>query len=450
MMTSQMRRDRARLKAVQAKLLATETQLAATRARLHQMEAHPVRVAVGRARGLMHGLGSLLRPSRNEPASQPAREPPAETAIIVRGSALIIDDHWPQPTRDSGSLDIVNLAQSLSLLGFEVILAAAREHTADSPARELLVRSGIRCLTTSEAPSVEDFLVARGGTLDLCILCRVYCGGRFLEQVLSDAPQARVIFNSVDLAHVREERHARLTQDAARLAAAATVREREEAIIRASDATIVVSRTELDLLAQDIPEALVAELPLARPLSPPVSPFARRHGIGFIGGFAHTPNAEAVRYFLSDIWPIVLRDLPGLEMTIVGADFPQEILAGVPGRVCALGHLADVGPWFEGLRLTVAPLTFGAGAKGKVASSLAAGVPCIATPIAVEGMMLRPQGGVLVAPTAEAFAACLSQAYTDEPLWNRLSAAGQDYAASHLSLEAWRERLDTLLRQMGL
>ena len=388
--------------------------------------------------------------TRNPPALRPESAPSAETAAVVRGSVLVIDDHWPQPTRDSGSLDIVNLVQSLKLLGFEVTLAAAREHKADSPAREFLVRSGIRCLTTSEAPSVEDFLFAQGSTLDLCILCRVYCGGRFLEQVLSDAPQARIIFNSVDLAYVREERHAHLTQDAARLAAAATVREREEIVIRASDATIVVSRTELDLLEQGIPEALVAELPLARPLSPPATPFDRRHGIGFIGGFSHAPNAEAVRYFLSEIWPIALRDLPGLEMTIVGADFPQEILEGVPGSVRALGHLADVDPWFESLRLTVAPLTFGAGAKGKVASSLAAGVPCIATPVAAEGMMLQPQGGVLVAPTAEAFAACLCRAYTDEALWNRLSAAGQDYAASHLSLKAWRERLDILLRQMGL
>ena len=39
--------------------------------------------------------------------------------------ALIIDHEWPQPDRDSGSVDIVTLAQSLAALGFDTILAAA-------------------------------------------------------------------------------------------------------------------------------------------------------------------------------------------------------------------------------------------------------------------------------------------------------------------------------------
>ncbi|MFH5926986.1 glycosyltransferase [Roseomonas xinghualingensis] len=347
-------------------------------------------------------------------------------------------------------MDIVNLVRCLEELGFDVLLAAAREHETHSTAKDGLARLSIRCLTPADARSVEAFLAENGGSLDLCILCRVYCGGRFLEQALRDAPQARIIFNSIDLAFLREERRACRMGDEAGLASARMVREREEAIIRASDATIVVSQTELDLLTREVPEALVAELPLARPLAPPVTPFSRRQGIGFIGGFAHAPNVDAIRHFLSVIWPLIIRDLPEMEMTIVGADFPAGLLTGAPGRVRALGHLADVGPWFEEVRLTVAPLTFGAGAKGKVASSLAAGVPCIATPVAAEGMALRPEGGVLIASTPEDFAARLKEAYTDEALWNRLSAGGQAYAASHLSLDGWRAKLDVLLRRMGL
>ena len=39
------------------------------------------------------------------------------------------------------------------------------------------------------------------------------------------------------------------------------------------------------------------------------------------------------------------------------------------------------------MRLTVAPLRYGAGLKGKVVASLAVGLPCVATPEAVEGMV---------------------------------------------------------------
>jgi glycosyltransferase involved in cell wall biosynthesis len=134
----------------------------------------------------------------------------------------------------------------------------------------------------------------------------------------------------------------------------------------------------------------------------------------------------------------------------VGEGCPPGLLAGVPGRVRALGHLPDVGPWFEGLRLTVAPLRFGAGAKGKVASSLAAGVPCVATPIAAEGMGLSEAAGVLVAGDAAGFAAHVVAAHGDAARWERLSRGGLAYAEAVLSLPAWRARLDGLLREIGL
>jgi glycosyltransferase involved in cell wall biosynthesis len=363
---------------------------------------------------------------------------------------LVIDDHWPQPDRDSGSIDIVNLVHALDALGFDVILAAARQHDNPSPERDALMRRRLRCLLPSDAASVDEFLVQQGHSLDLCVLCRVYCGGRFLEAVRRHARAARVIFNTIDLAFLREERRAEVTDDTALRAAVRDIRAREEEIIRGSEATLVVSRAEFDLLAEEVSEALVAEMPLARALTPPSTSFARRAGIGFIGGFAHAPNIDGMRYFLAEIWPLVLRDLPDLELTVVGADFPAELLAGVPGRVRSLGHMPNVVPWFEGLRLTIAPLRFGAGAKGKVASSLAAGVPCIATSLAAEGMSLSEAAGVLVENDPAAFAVRLRDVYTDEALWNRLSTGGLAYAAETLSLSRWRDRLDALLRQIGL
>ena len=133
--------------------------------------------------------------------------------------------------------------------------------------------------------------------------------------------------------------------------------------------------------------------------------------------------------------------MPACEFTIVGADMPPDLLGGVPGAVRYLGHVPDVGPWFESLRLTVAPLRFGAGAKGKVASSLAAGVPCIATPLAMEGMAIRDGIEVLAADTPARFAEQVARAYADPALWAGLSAGGLRYVAEHLSAAGWRARL---------
>ena len=446
--TAQMRRDREALARAQA-------QITDLRRQLEYLQSLPPYRAYASARRAYRQLPSTLRAQVRRAWVRrlgvgPVGPAPAVASKPFRGRALVIDDHWPQPDRDSGSIDIVNLVHALGALGFEVILAAAREHNGPSEKRDALIRNGVPCLLPSDAASVDDFLVRQGPSLDLCVLCRVYCGGRFLEAVRHYALPARVLFNTIDLAFLREERRAEATDDATLRKAVRDVRAREVEIIRASEATLIVSRAEFDLLAKEIPDALVAEMPLARALSPPSTGFAQRGGIGFIGGFAHAPNVDGMRYFLTEIWPLLLRDLPELELTIVGADFPLELLEGVPGRVRALGHMPDVGPWFEGLRLTVAPLRFGAGAKGKVASSLAAGVPCVATSVAAEGMLLSENAGVLVEDKPAAFAARLRDAYSDEAMWNRLSAGGLAYAADTLSLSRWQERLDALLRRIGL
>ena len=443
--TAQMQRDRKRL--AQA-----EQEISSLRAQIRLLESAPTYRAYQKLRRayrtLPPSLRQAIRQVRN--GTSFAKLTSSVGPPVSRGRAVVIDDHWPRPDRDSGSVDIVNLVQALSYLGFDVVLAAAREHDGASPARDELIHVGIRCLLPSEAASVEHFLAKEGATLDLCVLCRVYCGGRFLETALQHARKARIVFNTIDLNFLRVQRQARFEGNEAAFDMASQVQKREEEVIRASDATIVVSEAELSLLRDTMPEVLVVDLPLARPLAPPVTSFAGRAGIGFIGGFAHAPNVDAMRYFLTDIWPLIIRDMPGIDMTIVGPDFPNHLLNGVPGQVRALGHIPDTAPWFEGLRLTVAPLRFGAGAKGKVASSLAAGVPCIATSLAAEGMLLSEDAGVLVENEPTAFAARLRSAYVDEALWKRLSVGGLAYAADTLALSRWRDRLDALLRQIGL
>ncbi|MFC0408642.1 glycosyltransferase [Roseomonas elaeocarpi] len=373
---------------------------------------------------------------------------PAGTARpAAKPVALIIENRWPQPDRDSGSVDMQNLVEALLALGYDLWFGADMEHDLASPDRDALAARGVRCLGSDDAPSIREFLRREGSAVSLCVLSRVYGGGRFAEDVWRHCADARVVFNSVDLHFLRAERERSLgnSDTAPPLAAIEQVRAREEFLTRECDATIVVSSAERQILQASFPEALVVEMPLARRVQPRRNGFAARRGIGFIGGFAHLPNIDAIRWFLHEIWPLILRDMPDCAFSIVGADLPEDVLRGVPGEVRYLGHVPDVAPWFEELRLTVAPIRFGAGAKGKVASSLAAGVPCVTTPVGSEGMHLRDGRDVLVAATAEDFAARVREAYRDEALWSALSRGGQEHAAAQLSIAGWRERLREML-----
>ncbi len=182
----------------------------------------------------------------------------------------------------------------------------------------------------------------------------------------------------------------------------------------------------------------------------PSTPFERRRGIGFIGGFEHAPNVDAVRFFLEKIWPLVRDAVPECEFSIVGKGLDRSLLEGTGPNVRYLGHVPDLAAWFETLRLTVAPLRFGAGAKGKIASSLAAGVPCVATAMAAEGMGLEPGRTVLVTDTPEAFAAHVALGYSDAALWRRLSAEGLTHARDALGVARFRRAVDDMLEAFGL
>ena len=118
---------------------------------------------------------------------------------------------------------------------------------------------------------------------------------------------------------------------------------------------------------------------------------------------------------------------------------PHEIarLADIPG-VRIHGHVPDLQPLLDGARVSIAPLRYGAGVKGKVNQAMAHGLPVVATTAAVEGMHLRDGEDVLVADDAAGFADAVLRLHDDEALWSRLSANGRDNVARHFSLDAAR------------
>jgi glycosyltransferase involved in cell wall biosynthesis len=57
-------------------------------------------------------------------------------------------------------------------------------------------------------------------------------------------------------------------------------------------------------------------------------------------------------------------------------------------NVKVIGHVKDLAECFGHTRISVAPLRYGAGLKGKVAMAMSYGVPVVGTSCAAEGMEL--------------------------------------------------------------
>jgi glycosyltransferase involved in cell wall biosynthesis len=116
--------------------------------------------------------------------------------------------------------------------------------------------------------------------------------------------------------------------------------------------------------------------------------------------------------------------------------------------VDVLGYVENLTPILIRCRLSIAPLRYGGGIKGKVGTSLSHGLPCVATPTAAEGMGLVDGVNVMIAENAEAFADAVIAAYQDEDLWTRLSTAGIDLMQQEFSFERGLARLKQLIEDI--
>ncbi len=362
----------------------------------------------------------------------------------IRRRAFIVDIYLPTPDRESGSLRLVNLFALLRELGFKITFAAANLE-ASEPYLSYLQRQGVEVIYRPYVKSIPKYLKFKGSEYDVVILSRADAAVELMEVARRNCPNAHLIYDTVDLHFLREQRLATLTGDPAtrRLAA---YRQREElGLIAQADTTLVVSHVERDILARLAPGANVRVLSNIHHVPGSKTPFSDRCDIFFIGAFAHPPNSDAVLWFCRDIFPIVISELPGLCISIIGGDPPAEIRSLASKHVRILGHVPDLNPYLEGYRLSVAPMRYGAGVKGKINQSLAYGVPVVGTSVAVEGMHLEHDQSVLIADTAEDFAKAVVRLYQDKKLWENLSQSGIRVMETHFSFNAARQALDDLL-----
>ncbi|MBM3553579.1 MAG: glycosyltransferase [Alphaproteobacteria bacterium] len=382
-------------------------------------------IMVGRSMGLEPNDGSFKR------------------LPIVHGEkrVIIIDSVYPAPDRDAGSVFVINFIRIFQSLGYAVYFAATASfdpYALDAVsvlARKKLAALDVTIVDSEYSVSLHEFVRLNGGHFQIAFLSRVYCGGEFYEHFKAHAAQTKLIFSTVDLHHIRERREGSLNGDLATINASYWTEEREIYLARLCDATIVVSRDEVETLSRIAPGANIYMVPLINEVPGRTRDFSERRDIGFIGGYRHKPNIDAVHYFLDEIWPLVRAELRDARFRVIGADLPEDISSRTDEGVEMVGYVPDIGAILEQLRLTVAPLRYGAGAKGKVVSSLCYGVPCVGTPIAAEGMGLNESSGALVASAPVEFARRIVEIYHDRARWEAMSQGGVEKMRRDYSLD---------------
>jgi O-antigen biosynthesis protein len=360
-----------------------------------------------------------------------------------RKNILVIDHHVAMPDKDSGSLRMFQILKLLHQLGHRITfipdnLAYEPPYTCE------LQKRGIEVVYHPYVKKVRDYLLAHGPCFDVAVLSRCDFARKHIADVRLHAPRSRIIFDTVDLHYVREDSEARLTREPEMRRKAQEKQRLEHELIDEADETWVVSPVEKQLLREKWPRKSVQLVSNIVDVPGSKTPFALRRDYLFIGGFQHRPNTDAVLFFVQEIYPLVSEHLGDVKFYIIGGHLPPEIVALATEKIIVAGLQRDVRPFFDSVRLSIAPLRFGAGVKGKINQSMAFGVPVVATSLAIEGMELTARQEILVADKPEDFARALIELYESEELWSRLSENGIRKTRALYSVDVARKKLEFL------
>lgn len=363
----------------------------------------------------------------------------------ARKNVLVIDHYVPTCDKDSGSLRMYNLLRILKELGCAVTFIG------DNPAKlepytAALQQHGVEVIYSPFASSVAGYLATHGKYFDVVIISRAHIAVNHVNNVRKFCEKAVKIFDTVDLQYLREMRRYEIVKDPDVLAEAEKCKAMEYRIMRLCDRTWVVSPYEKELISRENPGIAVDVVSNIHEIHPVNRLFSERKDLLFIGGFIHKPNADAVEWFVKEVFPLIHARNPDIKLYVIGSEPPASIVSLASSHVIITGFVKDPSAYFENCRLSIAPLRYGAGVKGKINQSMSYGLPVVTTSIGAEGMGLVHGTDALIADSPDEFADAVLQVYDDGALWEKLSRGGMENLVRYYSFETIKGIVDKVLQ----
>ena len=345
---------------------------------------------------------------------------------------------WPEPGSSAAGIRTRQLIDAFLLDGHEVRVSSP---CASNSHREEIERLGIEtvCLPPND---IEFDRFIESYRPEVVIFDRFMVEEQFSWRVRQVCPDALRVLDTVDLHFLRRARKQVASGESViNFIPDEAVRSedalREIASIYRSDLSLIISDAEQRLLREvfKIPESMLSVCRIGYELPSEVPHFSDRRDIAIIGNFNHEPNADSFQLLKRKLWKMIRdhidhRISEKVELHIYGS-YPKKEFIALDSPIDGFrvkGWTENSLETLKRYRLTLAPLRFGAGIKGKIADSWAAGTPVIGTTIAAEGMV-GPQAefpfGGAISDDWEKFAEICSEFYVNETRWREGQARGR-------------------------
>lgn len=228
----------------------------------------------------------------------------------------------------------------------------------------------------------------------------------------------------------------------------------EAMLMQAYDHVLAVTEIDRRLLLQAVQEtnsrahtlAPITVIPIAIDAQAlqPVQRVPSSLNVLTLGTLHYPPNADGIRWFVREVFPLVCERISQVSLTIVGKNPPPDFLeleASQPGRIRVTGYVSELTPYFQQAALMVVPVRAGSGMRVRILEAFARGMPMVTTTIGLEGIDATPGEEILVADTAEDFARAVVSLLNDARLQHSLAEKGRRLAETRYD---WRVVLSAL------
>lgn len=336
---------------------------------------------------------------------------------------LIIGYVWPEPSSSAAGRRMLDIILIFKKANWEITFASASVKTPYSTHLESL---DVDSQTVQlNCPSFDDFV--RKLNPQVVIFDRFITEEQFSWRVESACPTALRVLDTEDLHFLRHAREKAVTLKR-EVQYSDYLNEfglRELSAICRSDLSLIISQEEMKLLLNqfNIQADILHYLPFFianQKTNNDLLYFDSRKDFIFIGNFRHAPNIDAVLWLKETIWPLIRKNLPTVNIHIYGAYCPDKVkyLHSDSDGFLVHGRADDAQAEVSKARVSLIPLRFGAGLKGKVFESIENGTPVVTTSIGAEGILdSLSEAQVVVANQPEAFATLAVNYYQDQLKW---------------------------------
>lgn len=337
---------------------------------------------------------------------------------------LVIDHYVPHYDKDAGSRTTFQYLKLFTEMGLNVKFLGDNFYRHE-PYTSDLQQLGIEVLYgVWYRDNWGKWVKENADEIDYVYLNRPHISIKYIDFIKHNT-KAKIIYYGHDLHYLRELREYAISKDKDILKSAENWKKIEFELINKADVVYYPSQIEIDEIkkhftninAKAIPAYIFDNTEQKSQYIPET-----RKDIMFVGGFTHKPNIDAVLWFVKEIFPGVLNVIPDMELYIIGSNPTDEIKELASKSVIVTGFVSDeqLDKYYENCKLTVVPLRYGAGVKGKIVEAMYKQLPVITTPTGAEGL-IDVDNCIKICNMDETFAKKLINLYNDEYKLKQLS-----------------------------